>query len=410
MSVFGGLDLCLFPAGTPPDGVKSNFTNPPTYAPVVIAVTVVVLFFASLFTGCRLLANWKKLTWTDHCNTLALIFSLAQSGLMLAHMFGTSGTYQRVGFSEIMPNQQMMLVPGLIFSKVSLFLLFLQIFDIRDGMRLAIRIGIAATLIIYFPSFPMAGYYQAPSPGQSWENVMITGRPQNGIYWGIVQSALGILLDLYMFVLPLPIITQLHISKTKRNQLVLVFSTAFISEVRGVVANILSLVYRVIEYKNMKDATWFLYVLLLCTVVELNIAIIVCSVPGLAKFFRTYAADWTPIETLRSKFFSPGNSSNSSGSNLYNKHGWPAARQAEQKLDPHVESATSQSTSASLHRGGIDESHEYVDLQERWQIDPYLDTRGPEYSWMYMENEMNGVSTGRSSQEKVHAFQSGQGA
>lgn len=120
-----------------------------------------------------------------------------------------------------------MLVPGLIFSKVSLFLLFLQIFDIRDGMRLAIRIGIAATLIIYFPSFPMAGYYQAPSPGQSWENVMITGRPQNGIYWGIVQSALGILLDLYMFVLPLPIITQLHISKTKRNQLVLVFSTAF---------------------------------------------------------------------------------------------------------------------------------------------------------------------------------------
>ncbi|KAJ0110040.1 hypothetical protein J7T55_014843 [Diaporthe amygdali] len=298
MSVFGGLDLCLFPAGTPPDGVKSNFTNPPTYAPVVIAVTVVVLFFASLFTGCRLLANWKKLTWTDHCNTLALIFSLAQSGLMLAHMFGTSGTYQRVGFSEIMPNQQMMLVPGLIFSKVSLFLLFLQIFDIRD---------VGASVLHSF----------------------------------------HLILDAYIEAI---------------------------------------------------------------SVVELNIAIIVCSVPGLAKFFRTYAADWTPIESLRSKFFSPGNSSNSSGSNLYNKHGWPAARQAEQKPDPHVESATSQSTSASLHRGGIDESHEYVDLQERWQIDPYLDTRGPEYSWMYMKNEMNGVSIGRSSQEKAHAFHSGQGA
>lgn len=65
MSLFGGLDLCAFPAGTAPEGVKPNFTNPPTYAPAVLGVSVVVLFFATLFTGCRLTANWKKLTWTD---------------------------------------------------------------------------------------------------------------------------------------------------------------------------------------------------------------------------------------------------------------------------------------------------------------------------------------------------------
>lgn len=70
MSIPAGLDLCLFPAGTPPDGQLPNFENPPTYAPTVIAVTVVVLFFAALFTGCRLLANWKKLTWGD-CTPLA---------------------------------------------------------------------------------------------------------------------------------------------------------------------------------------------------------------------------------------------------------------------------------------------------------------------------------------------------
>lgn len=65
MALFGGLDLCVFPAGTAPGGVKPNFTNPPTYAPAVLGVSVVLLFFATLFTGCRLAANWKKLTWTD---------------------------------------------------------------------------------------------------------------------------------------------------------------------------------------------------------------------------------------------------------------------------------------------------------------------------------------------------------
>lgn len=73
MAPFGGLiDLCLFPAGTAPDGVKSNFTDPPTYAPSVLGVSIVVLFFASLFTGCRLVANWKKLTWADRMSFIPL--------------------------------------------------------------------------------------------------------------------------------------------------------------------------------------------------------------------------------------------------------------------------------------------------------------------------------------------------
>lgn len=123
----------------------------------------------------------------------------------------------------------MMLTPGLIFSKASLFLLFLQIFDtsIMGGMKLAIRIGLIATVFVYLPAFPIMAYFQAPGAGESWAGVMTSGKPQRAIYWGIVQSALGIILDLYMFVLPLPVIIRLHISKAKRIQLGLVFSTAF---------------------------------------------------------------------------------------------------------------------------------------------------------------------------------------
>lgn len=63
--LLGSNVLCQIPAGTAPQGVRPNFDDPPTYAPAVIAVTAIVLFFATLFTGCRLLANWRKLTWSD---------------------------------------------------------------------------------------------------------------------------------------------------------------------------------------------------------------------------------------------------------------------------------------------------------------------------------------------------------
>lgn len=121
----------------------------------------------------------------------------------------------------------MMLMPGLIFAKVSIFLLFLQIFDINRRMKLAIRIGFVLTLMTYLPNIPIEAYFQAPAAGESWEGVMASLKPMKAVYWGIVQSSLGIILDFYMFILPLPAISRLHISRTKRIQLWLVFSTAF---------------------------------------------------------------------------------------------------------------------------------------------------------------------------------------
>lgn len=117
-------------------------------------------------------------------------------------------------------------MPSLILSKASLLLLFLQIFEIQSGMRRAIRLGFVAIVLVYLPSVPLAGYYYTPSPGQSWDDVMMSGKPVQSIYWGIVQSALGIILDLYIFILPIPAVAKLQISRSKRRKIVLTFSTA----------------------------------------------------------------------------------------------------------------------------------------------------------------------------------------
>lgn len=52
----------------------------------------------------------------------------------------------------------------------------------------------------------------------------------------------------------------------------------------------------------------------------------------------------------------------------------------------------------------MNESHEYADVRERWQVDPYLDTEAPEYSWMHTEDPKNIVSGG-SPHEKIVGFQ-----
>lgn len=139
-------------------------------------------------------------------------------------------------------------------------------------------------------------------------------------------------------------------------------------------------------------------------VVELNIAIIVCSVPGLSKFFRVYAATWTPIQSLRSKFSTPGNTSNKSGSYPRKNHGWPAAHQAAPISGTDVEAGTmNQSTLVSSNNGEVERTHDDIELEDRWQVDPYLDTAGPEYAWMHTGNSQNMV--GRGPHEKVPGYQ-----
>lgn len=143
-------------------------------------------------------------------------------------------------------------------------------------------------------------------------------------------------------------------------------------------------------------------------VVELNIAIIVCSVPGLSKFFRFYAATWSPIQSLWSKFSTPGNSSNASGSYPRKNHGWPAAPQAVPNSRTDAEAGIKQSTLISSNNSGVDRAHDYIELEDRWEVDPYLDTAGPEYAWMHLqpENHETEIAEGSSPRQKAAGFQS----
>lgn len=60
-----GINLCEFAAAIPPHGLESNFVDPPTFAPTVIAVSAIMMTSALVFTAGRMFANRKEWTLTD---------------------------------------------------------------------------------------------------------------------------------------------------------------------------------------------------------------------------------------------------------------------------------------------------------------------------------------------------------
>ncbi|PSS05308.1 hypothetical protein BD289DRAFT_5082 [Coniella lustricola] len=291
------IDLCLYAAATPPSGQTSNFTDPPNMASAWIGVTTIMIVFVTIATALRITAYHKDLKWSDYCCMVALVTSLGQAGLMYPQTRYARYIWDvpvcwllEESYPKILFSQTILFVASQISAKLSLLLLFLDIFNVNSTMKKAIYTGMLAAVLVYLPSIPVQAYYFVPSHGQTWSEVFISGKNDNAMYWGIVQSVLASMLDIYLFALPLPVLSRLNMSSKKRTQVVAVFSMALL----GLVANLLSLVFRALEYEHIhSDSLWYTCALLICSIAEVNIAIIVSSLPGVNKFARLYGSKWS---------------------------------------------------------------------------------------------------------------------
>ena len=93
-------------------------------------------------------------------------------------------------------------------------------------MRYAIWIGLTATFLLYCPGVIVATYYEKPRPGQTWVDVLEDGSSLIPLRWWQAQSALAVLLDIYIFVLPVPAISMLNMPTRQRLSIIAVFSLA----------------------------------------------------------------------------------------------------------------------------------------------------------------------------------------
>lgn len=113
-------------------------------------------------------------------------------------------------------------------SKASIFLLLLQVFSVNKGMRRAIYAGLIANAIIYTPNLIVSPILGAPHAGETWTDVLLSQRTINEKWLGTYQGPFAVLLDIYIFILPLPVLKNLNMPGNKRIKLFILFGTAFL--------------------------------------------------------------------------------------------------------------------------------------------------------------------------------------
>jgi hypothetical protein len=149
-------------------------------------------------------------------------------------------------------------------------------------MRIAIWIGLICNFLLYGSGLAVATYYETPRAGEPWAAVL-DGRTLVPLRWWQAQSAMIIVLDMYILLLPIPVISMLKLSPKRRLQVIGVFSLALLlvnycspsialmlicllHSYRGIGSAIASLIQR-IEITRDTDQTWISAILTLCTYV-----------------------------------------------------------------------------------------------------------------------------------------------
>ena len=123
-----------------------------------------------------------------------------------------------------------MFSPAFFFTKAAIFLLYLQLFATDKKLKFAIYFGLLIILLTYLSNIPLAAVYSAPDPGKPWSTVLLKLETDGHKFSlaGVVQSAVGTVMDLYIFFLPLPILMGLNMPLERRIQLVGIFSIALL--------------------------------------------------------------------------------------------------------------------------------------------------------------------------------------
>ena len=129
-------------------------------------------------------------------------------------------------------NQKMIIVVDLMYgpiafcAKLSLFLLYYRLFARHQWVRYLVYLGIASAATMYIAGMIVYGYLGLPRSGQSWIEAGLSSRcHKQFIMIGDVRGPFNVLSDLYILLMPLPAVWQLHLPLRKRLGIAGIFLT-----------------------------------------------------------------------------------------------------------------------------------------------------------------------------------------
>ncbi|KAK8015472.1 hypothetical protein PG990_008768 [Apiospora arundinis] len=149
-----------------------------------------------------------------------------------------------------------------------------------------------------------------PLAGETWASLAMDGRPQKISIYAPIHGVGSIVLDTYIFIIPILVLRKLQVNQKKKLQLLGVFTVASF----GIISSIASCIWRfLVLFGADGDFTWQQGQLFIWIMVEHNVALIVGCMPGFAGLIKTKIPNSSLYQSFRSKL---GGSSSYGSTNL----------------------------------------------------------------------------------------------
>ena len=119
-------------------------------------------------------------------------------------------------------------MPGLGLLKLSVFLMYFNIFWPLRWLRISVYIGSTATTVFYVSFAVVEAVCTTPRDGLSWADWIIGAEEQKSLAALLPTAVVGFLVDLCLLVLPIPALARLHLPTKKKLALSCFFATGML--------------------------------------------------------------------------------------------------------------------------------------------------------------------------------------
>lgn len=117
--------------------------------------------------------------------------------------------------------------PVFLFTKLTFMLMYLKIFGPMRWLRWTCYAGITGMTLFYTSYWVDQLYVSTPQHGQSWLEVFSTARYFERIKLGVPLGIVGLVFDVYLFVLPIAGVIQLQMPLRRKVEVSAMFFTGF---------------------------------------------------------------------------------------------------------------------------------------------------------------------------------------
>lgn len=122
----------------------------------------------------------------------------------------------------------MLYSPTILMAKLSLLLLYLQVFHVNVTLRYCIYFTMAFLSLFYTATLIAYAVLSIPKPGQSQLAAILSVNTAKDIPLGITQGAVNVASDFYIFCLPIPVIWKLQLPPRKKVGVLAIFATGLL--------------------------------------------------------------------------------------------------------------------------------------------------------------------------------------